>query len=357
MRDETRRHDLKTPERRLALLLLALFCCTSTAQAQQGSHRYFVDVAHSTVGLAVEHLGLLSVQGRFNTWAGTIMYDSTEVTNSSITVVIDAASLDTGHERRDADVKRDWLQVEQFPLIVFQSTSMVETEEGLELRGMLQIHGVTRAVTIPAAILGKHESTLGGIERVAFSGRLHVARADFGVVNDGHVFERIGFMGSDVEIELNVLAGRLVEPPPLRGSESGALLLYTLVKEQGIDTAVARFRHETSDSTSNYQFQPLRMAMLGFHLMDDGLGEEAVRLHRLSVETNPGDFEAVFWLGDAYARTGATGSAITQLERVLDLDPPKTGTVVPYYTDTVEMLRVLKQETGTATWLEESRDP
>ena len=114
--------------------------------------RYFIDTAHSGVHFAVSHLGLTMVRGSFTNWAGTILFDSTDISRSSVTVVIDASSLDTGHERRDSDVRSDWLEVEQFPEIIFQSTRVSETTDGTIITGQLEIHGVQKEVTLESTI-------------------------------------------------------------------------------------------------------------------------------------------------------------------------------------------------------------
>ncbi len=320
----------------------------------QTGGRYFIDVAHSNVSFSVRHLGLTRVRGIFNEWSGTIMYDSADVDNSSVTIVIDTRSFDTGHERRDNDVRSNWLDVEEFPDIVFQSTAVQASGADWALRGALRIHGVTREVTIPFTFLGRH-GPLGGLERIAFSGRITFPRSDFGVVNEGHMFEAVGFMGPDVAIDLDIIAGRIVEAPALRGSESGGKLLYDVLQAEGMDAAVMRHRAETGDSTSTFRFQAFEFARLGFVLFDEGRSEEAVRLHELNVAANPDDYEAHYWLADAYAMAGAADAALASYERVLALDPPKTGTVFSNFTDTIEMLRTLRGHAGVATLLEEGR--
>jgi hypothetical protein len=79
--------------------------------------KFEVDAAHSHVGFSIPTWGGLSkVGGKFNDFAVTINYDEADVTKSSVTAVIKAASIDTGIERRDAHLRNaDFFDVEKYP--------------------------------------------------------------------------------------------------------------------------------------------------------------------------------------------------------------------------------------------------
>jgi polyisoprenoid-binding protein YceI len=94
-------------------------------------------------------------------------------------VTIDAASLDTGHPERNADMRRDFLEVERFPIIEFRVdelltpqpvTSMVSWD--LVLQGKLTVHGVTRDVKVPTTVSIADE-------RVTAQGRIHLDMQDY----------------------------------------------------------------------------------------------------------------------------------------------------------------------------------
>lgn len=58
------------------------------------------------------------VRGRFARWGGTILMDEENPAQSSVEVVIDASSIDTGLEARDADLRSpNFLDVKHYPQI------------------------------------------------------------------------------------------------------------------------------------------------------------------------------------------------------------------------------------------------
>jgi len=74
-------------------------------------------------------------------------------------VTIEAASLDTGNADRDADMRKDFLEVERFPTIEFSITDLLTpralsggTGWDLILQGGLVVHGVTREVKVPTTV-------------------------------------------------------------------------------------------------------------------------------------------------------------------------------------------------------------
>jgi polyisoprenoid-binding protein YceI len=75
------------------------------------------------------------------------------------TVSIDAASLETGNTERDADMRRDFLEVQRFPTIELRGEELLtphaaakEASWDVILHGQLTVHGVTRPVKIPMAV-------------------------------------------------------------------------------------------------------------------------------------------------------------------------------------------------------------
>lgn len=96
-------------------------------------------------------------------------------------VTIGAASLATGHPERDADMRRDFLEVDRFPTIEFRVdkllTPQAVAEDGtwdLVLQGKLTVHGITRDVKVPTTI-----SIADG--RVTGRGRIHLDMQEYNI--------------------------------------------------------------------------------------------------------------------------------------------------------------------------------
>src|SRR5881397_3680682 len=87
--------------------LLALLVFSTLTAAQVNSVRqYPIDANHSTIGFSVSIMnGLSKVNGKFTDFTVTLMSDEKDITKSSVSVVIKAASINTGIPARDTDLR------------------------------------------------------------------------------------------------------------------------------------------------------------------------------------------------------------------------------------------------------------
>jgi polyisoprenoid-binding protein YceI len=111
---------------------------------------YDIDPTHAWVNFKTSHAGWANAHGDFKSVSGTISFDKNDVTKSSIELKIDAASIDTNHEKRDTHLKSpDFLNVEEFPEITFKSTAIEKTgEKTAKVTGDLTLAGTTKPVTL-----------------------------------------------------------------------------------------------------------------------------------------------------------------------------------------------------------------
>jgi polyisoprenoid-binding protein YceI len=149
---------------------------------------------------------ITKVRGRFSDFSATIVYDGTDITKSSMQGTIKTASIDTGNDKRDADLRSaNFFDVAKYPEITFQTTRVEKRGDGYVLMGPLTIHGVTRDVEVPFVVSGKLVDTRGK-ERIGFEATLQLDRRDFGLTWDKRM-DSGGLVVSDtVEIELVVEA-------------------------------------------------------------------------------------------------------------------------------------------------------
>lgn len=139
--------------------------------------RLDVDWPHSAVEFTVRFMGLSKVRGAFSEFRGTFMLDTADVTRSSITVVIGAASINTNVGARDRDLKSpNFFDAVKYPDIVFASSAVERRPGGLLLRGTLTMHGVTREVAIPVSPLHPLSKDAWGNRRIGYVGLLTVSR-------------------------------------------------------------------------------------------------------------------------------------------------------------------------------------
>src|ERR1019366_8433746 len=111
--------------------------------------KYTIDPAHSTAGFKVRHLMVSNVRGEFSGIAGTVEFDPDAPENSRVDVRIDASTIHTRDDQRDAHLKSaDFLDVAKFPEITFVSRKITGGGGEYKVTGDLTIHGVTREVTL-----------------------------------------------------------------------------------------------------------------------------------------------------------------------------------------------------------------
>ena len=167
---------------------------------------YTLDKPHTSVGFTVTHLMLSHVQGAFRDFNGTVNYDPSDVTKSSIDVHIVASSISTGDDGRDKHLKSpDFFDVEKFPELTFKSTSIDKKGDGYVAHGPLTIHGVTKDIALPFTIQGTVKDPWGKTHLVA-QASITISRKDYGLVWNKALEGGGVLVGDDVKIDLTVEA-------------------------------------------------------------------------------------------------------------------------------------------------------
>jgi polyisoprenoid-binding protein YceI len=107
-----------------------------------------LDTTHTQVGFSVKHMAISTVRGRFTKFNGTgETNDAGQLVTASFT--IDAASIDTNQEQRDAHLRSaDFFDAEQFPTLTFKSTSITQHGTDITITGNFTMRGVTKPVTL-----------------------------------------------------------------------------------------------------------------------------------------------------------------------------------------------------------------
>lgn len=166
-----------------------------------------IDPAHTTVGFSTRHLMAAKVRGSFKAFSGAIAIGDTPET-SSVEVSIDAASIDSGVEDRDAHLRSsDFLDVENHPTLGFVSTAVRPVAGGYEVTGDLTVRGTTRPVTLDMQYLGVMQDPWGN-DKAIFSAETKINREDFGLTWNAPLEAGGWLVGKDVAIEIEVQAAK-----------------------------------------------------------------------------------------------------------------------------------------------------
>ena len=164
---------------------------------------WHIDRSHSEIQFSVKHMMISTVRGRFKTFSGTIEADEQNPTAARVEVQIDAASIDTGEQKRDAHLRSpDFLNVEQYPHITFKSTKVERQDETHgKLYGELTIRDVTKPVVLGVEYAGMAKSPWGTVS-AGFSAQTKINRKDWGL-NWNVALETGGWLVSD-ELKVNI---------------------------------------------------------------------------------------------------------------------------------------------------------
>ncbi|HLJ66835.1 MAG TPA: YceI family protein [Chloroflexota bacterium] len=166
-----------------------------------------IDPAHSSVEFRVKHMMVTTVRGRFTGVNGDLYGDLDNPLDGKVDVQIDAASIDTRQEQRDAHLRSaDFLDVENYPTITFKSTRVeVLGKDHLHVTGELSIHGVTREVTLDTHINGTGKTPFG-TEIVGASATTSINRKDFGLTWNVALETGGWLVGETINIDLEIEA-------------------------------------------------------------------------------------------------------------------------------------------------------
>ena len=165
-----------------------------------------IDPTHSSVEFSVRHLGIATVRGRFKQFTGSV--DVAEDGQlQHIEVSIDAPSIDTGVDQRDAHLRSpDFFDVANYPTITFHSTAVRPRGDGtFQVSGELTMHGQTHPVTFAVESAAPIKDPWGN-QRAAASATGKLDRKQWGL-NWNQALELGGWVvGEEVRFTLDVQA-------------------------------------------------------------------------------------------------------------------------------------------------------
>jgi polyisoprenoid-binding protein YceI len=168
---------------------------------------WVIDSAHSSAQFAVRHMMVTTVRGSFGKTTGFVNWDANDPTRSVVEASIDAASINTGNEKRDNHLRSpDFFDVAKFPNITFKSSKIEKAADGYKVHGNLTMHGVTRPVVL--AVEGPTDPVnAGNAVKMGATATTKIKRSDFGMTWN-RVIEAGGVSVSDdvmitIDLELN----------------------------------------------------------------------------------------------------------------------------------------------------------
>jgi polyisoprenoid-binding protein YceI len=175
-----------------------------TAPTSSGTkaETFEIDTAHSFLLFSVKHLDVGMAYGRFNAFSGEYTFDADDPGASSVSVEIEAESIDTGNSGRDRHLRSpDFFNAKQFPKITFESTSVASKGEGkMEIVGTLSMLGVSRTVTLSVERVGEGSGPRGEY-RTGFLASTTIRRSDFRMT---YMLDKKPGLGDEVQLTIAI---------------------------------------------------------------------------------------------------------------------------------------------------------
>jgi polyisoprenoid-binding protein YceI len=164
-----------------------------------------IDFAHSEIAFTVRHMMISKVRGRFEEFDGSVDFDLDNPAETTVSVDVDVASIDTRDEDRNNHLRSpDFFDVESYPTMHFESSRVERTgEKTAKLFGDLTIKDVTREIVLDVTYAGMAKSPWGSTS-AGFSASGTINRKDWGL-NWNQALETGGVLvGDKVQIDVEV---------------------------------------------------------------------------------------------------------------------------------------------------------
>lgn len=137
-----------------------------------------VDPGHAEVGFVGRHFGLTKIRGRFVGINGRLTIGD-HIAESSVTVEIDMASVDSGDQSRDDHLRsEDFFDVANHPTATYVSRRVDHHGRNGTIAGDLTIKGITRPVDLAVEYLGYAKDPWGN-EKAVFSASATINREEW----------------------------------------------------------------------------------------------------------------------------------------------------------------------------------
>ena len=192
--------ELRKPVFRLKENLMSTAATAPTAVA------YTIDPAHSGAGFKIRHLMVAYIRGGFGGVTGDVILDPTNSANTKIKASINATTLHTQDEKRDAHVKgADFLETDKYPTITFVSKKVTpDGKDRWKIVGDLTLHGVTKEATLDVESAGVEAKDPWGDLRTGAEATAVIRRSDYDLKFNAPLETGGVMLGDDVHVHLDI---------------------------------------------------------------------------------------------------------------------------------------------------------
>ena len=144
---------------------------------------YSLDPEHVYVHFRVEHLGLSTVVGRFNSVDASLDFDPTLLDEMQLDGVIDINSIDMNNESLENQLQGvDWFDAKRFPEASFETRTVSAAKNNeFVISGDFTLRGITQSLSLNAIFKGGADNLLTGKYTLGFAATGSFLRSDYGI--------------------------------------------------------------------------------------------------------------------------------------------------------------------------------
>jgi polyisoprenoid-binding protein YceI len=166
------------------------------------STKWILDPAHSELLFKVKHMMITNVKGEFREFKAELSSNGMDFNPASIQVKINASSIFTNSDDRDAHLKSaDFFDVENFKELTFTGKTLKKIDDEIfQLTGDLTIKEISREITLDVEFGGINKDPWGN-EKAGFSLNGKINRKEWGLTWNA-ALETGGVLVSD-EVKLS----------------------------------------------------------------------------------------------------------------------------------------------------------
>ncbi len=297
---------------RRTTLAFFIFLLPLLSQAQVKA--YPIDAWHSSISFHTKFGGLLPVKGSLDRFWGTVLLDESDLTRTSATITIDTKSISTGVGMRDKHLKsEDFFEAEKYPQMTFTSSRVVRNDDGFIMKGVLDLHGITKEVEIAFSLVHGEQPDPWKNFRVTLQGTVEINRLDFGI-GEGQVG-----ISDKVSIDL-IISARVfnTETIGLFNRPFGQKMVMAF--EEGGIVKAREVLGQLKSADDKDAIKPASFEFLYLKLKQGGKMELSKQAATLFAEVFPENAEALSQLGYSYYENNQHKEAVSAFQKALTFD-------------------------------------
>jgi polyisoprenoid-binding protein YceI len=140
--------------------------------------------ARGTIDFAIGDSRIFRTTGSFKDWQGIVIVDDADVPRSSVSVKINASSIQMLDAQQTAMLKDpDFFDVAKFPEMTYVSRRLERTgDTTLKVEGDITLRGITRPMALDVSVTDRKADAPRGARYARFRAAGSLKRSEFGMV-------------------------------------------------------------------------------------------------------------------------------------------------------------------------------